>query len=458
MMNIVVTGSSSGIGRALVLRLLGQGHKVWGIARSDQSAFASANGEAFHATRWDVAEWAQVARATKSVGSEWDHVDGLVCCAGTHGEVGPTVRSDPTRWSATVRANLDGTFNVVRSFHPLLACAPRRAKVVCFAGGGASKARVNLSAYGIAKTGIVRLVETIAEEESGKPLDINAVAPGAIDTRLTDELIALGPDIVGRSEVDSALKSKAAGGAPLERALDLVEWLLSPKSDGITGKLLSAPWDPWPGLGDHVATLAKSDVFTLRRITPGRPQNEILNMKHDASEQAPKKGAPMEVINEDSPRRSLANVRVGANVRFFNFVNAYGCEIGDNTKIVEASWRSRRTRGSVATARSRATPLFARASRSTMRSSSGTMCRSSTTSSLAQRIPTAQCRSDSDWKVEPTRVGKGASIGTGATILCGVTIGERAIVGAGSVVTRDVPAGSIVAGNPARALTKGKSK
>jgi 3-oxoacyl-[acyl-carrier protein] reductase len=111
-------------------------------------------------------------------------------------------------------------------------------------------------------------VETIAEEEIQAPLDINAVAPGAIATRLTDEIIALGPDIAGQAEFDSALKQKAGGGASLEHALDLVEWLLSPKSDGITGKLLSAPWDPWQGLAEHAHSLARSDVYTLRRILP----------------------------------------------------------------------------------------------------------------------------------------------------------------------------------------------
>ena len=61
-------------------------------------------------------------------------------------------------------------------------------------------------------------------------------------------------------------------------------------------------------------------------------------------------------------------------------------------------------------------------------------------------------QTEADWKVVPTRVKKGASIGTSATILCGLTIGERAVVGAGSVVTKDVPAGAVVAGNPARVL------
>ena len=268
MMNVVVTGSSTGIGRALVLRLIGEGHRVWGLARSDQADFAATQNGAFSAARCDVGSWNDIERAAGDVGAGWNHVDGLVCCAGTQGEVGPAVSADPGRWSATVHSNLVGTFNAIRGFYELLARAPRRSKVICFSGGGATKPRSNFSAYGVAKTGIVRLVETIAEEESQAPLDINAVAPGAIATRLTDEVIALGPDVAGQAEFDAAVKQKGGGGASLERALDLVEWLLSPKSDGVSGKLLSAPWDPWPELGEHVGTLARSDVYTLRRILP----------------------------------------------------------------------------------------------------------------------------------------------------------------------------------------------
>jgi len=164
----------------------------------------------------------------------------------------------------------------------------------------------------------------------------------------------------------------------------------------------------------------------------------------------------MEVINEDSPRRSLANVRVGANVRFFNFVNAYGCEIGDNTKI-----------GSFVEIQK-----GARIGRNCKVSSHSFVCEGveigdevfigHNVSFINDKFPQAArpdgtMQTDADWRVVPTKVGRGASIGTGSTILCGVTIGERAIVGAGSVVTRDVPPGAVVAGNPARALRKAKS-
>lgn len=267
-MHLVLTGSSTGIGRALVERLLARGHLVWGLARSDQTAFADRHPAAFRAARCDVAVWDDVARAAAEVAAAWPHVDGLIACAGLQGEVGRALAADPAGWSATVRANLDGTFFALRAFAPLLARAPRRAKAICFSGGGATKPRANFTAYGVAKTAVVRLVETIAEEERGRPFDINAIAPGAIHTRLTDEVLALGPEVVGAAEYAAAQKQKAAGDAPLEKALGLVEWLLSPASDGISGRLLAAPWDPWPTLDRHAAELARSDIYTLRRIVP----------------------------------------------------------------------------------------------------------------------------------------------------------------------------------------------
>ena len=282
-MHLVLTGSSTGIGRALAERLLSRGHHVWGLARSDQSDFAASHPN-FHHTRCDVSDYSAVAAAASAYAAAWPQLDAVICAAGLQGEIAPALTADPLKWSATIRANLDGTYFALRAFASLLvqpAPAASRKKIICFSGGGATKARVNFSAYGVAKTALVRLVETIAEENRDQPLDINALAPGAINTRLTDEVLALGPSVVGAAEYAAAQKQKAAALVPsslatadasadpaLTRALDCVEWLLSPASDGITGRLLSAPWDPWPTLGDHRAALAASDVYTLRRIVP----------------------------------------------------------------------------------------------------------------------------------------------------------------------------------------------
>jgi UDP-2-acetamido-3-amino-2,3-dideoxy-glucuronate N-acetyltransferase len=158
-----------------------------------------------------------------------------------------------------------------------------------------------------------------------------------------------------------------------------------------------------------------------------------------------------ELLNCEGPLKVLKNVRVGKNVKIFNFVNAYGCEIGDDTKV-----------GAFVEIQKNVTI--------------GARCKISSHSFLCEgvhigdevfvghgvmfindKVPHAttedgKAQSESDWRVVPTRIGRRASIGTGAIIMCGVTIGEDAIIGAGAVVTRSVESGQTVAGVPARIL------
>lgn len=267
-MKIAITGSSSGIGRALALRLLARGHHVWGLARSDQGDFIAAHPGAFQARRCDVASWTDVEAAAAEIMRTSGGLDALVTCAGTQGEIGRAVDCNPEAWSATVRTNLDGTFFAIRALWPALLMAERRAKIICFSGGGSTKARPIFSAYGAAKTAVVRLVDTLAEEEKTQNVDINAVAPGAIYTAMTEDVIRRGPDVAGADEYAAALKQRDEATRGMDRALDLVEWLLSPASDGISGRLISAPWDPWPTLADRRIALDSSDIFKLRRIVP----------------------------------------------------------------------------------------------------------------------------------------------------------------------------------------------
>ncbi len=153
---------------------------------------------------------------------------------------------------------------------------------------------------------------------------------------------------------------------------------------------------------------------------------------------------------EESPTiRISPDVRLGKDVKIYGFVNLYGCEIGDESKIgtfVEIQ------RG-------------AKIGRRVKISSHSFICEGVSIEDevfighgvmfINDRYPRStteegSVQTDADWKMEETVVKRRASIGSNATILCGVTVGENAIVGAGSVVTRDVPAGAIVAGNPAR--------
>jgi UDP-2-acetamido-3-amino-2,3-dideoxy-glucuronate N-acetyltransferase len=162
---------------------------------------------------------------------------------------------------------------------------------------------------------------------------------------------------------------------------------------------------------------------------------------------------------ESQPFRQIApDVKLGRGVRIYSFTNLYGCEIGDDSKIgtfVEIQKGAR----------------------------IGARCKISSHTFICEGVVVedevfvghnvtfindlyprstngeGQLQSEADWQCVPTRVQRGASIGSGATLLCGITVGARAVIGAGSVVTRDVPADAVVAGNPARVLrSMGKPK
>jgi len=106
------------------------------------------------------------------------------------------------------------------------------------------------------------------EEVREHRIDVNSIAPGPLNTRLLDEVLAAGPEKVGRNFYERSVKQKEQGGAPLEKGADLAVFLASSASDGITGKLLSAVWDPWEALPEHLEELQKTDIYTLRRIVP----------------------------------------------------------------------------------------------------------------------------------------------------------------------------------------------
>ena len=258
-MKLVITGGSSGIGKFLADALSAKGHTLCRLARSPQEGFSF---------RCDVSDWPALQNCAEKIRAKWNSLDALICCAGIQEPIGPAMETDPSAWRKNLAVNLDGTFFAVRAFYPLLQESPRRAKVICFSGGGSTSPRPNFAAYGVAKAGVVRLVETLAAEWQGQPLDINAVAPGAIFTRMTEQVLASGAAAAGKAEFESAGKlSRDKNSGKLEKVLGLVEFLLSENSDGISGKLISAPWDPWDKLAGFKADL-QSDIYTLRRIVP----------------------------------------------------------------------------------------------------------------------------------------------------------------------------------------------
>jgi NAD(P)-dependent dehydrogenase (short-subunit alcohol dehydrogenase family) len=192
----------------------------------------------------------------------------LINNAGVYGPMGLIEDVDWGAWLDAVAVNLFGSILMCRAVLPHFK-RQRGGKIIQVSGGGATSPLPRITAYAASKAAIVRFAESLAEEVRGDGIDVTALAPGALNTRMLDQVLESGPEIVGGAVYERALKQKEEGGVPLEQGAAAVVFLGSTASDGISGKLLSAVWDPWETLPEHRDELQKTDIYTLRRIVPG---------------------------------------------------------------------------------------------------------------------------------------------------------------------------------------------
>jgi NAD(P)-dependent dehydrogenase (short-subunit alcohol dehydrogenase family) len=272
---VIVTGASQGLGRAIARAFVRQGASVVICARNEVAleevrselvSLASPR-QTVLAKAADVSRPEDVELLVSAALAALPQVHALVNNAGVYGPLGPIESVDWGQWERALAINLCGSILPCRALVPHFK-KHRYGKVVQLSGGGATSPLPNMSAYAASKAAVVRFAETLAEELREHGVDVNAIAPGVLDTRLLDEVIAAGPERVGAEFYKRMVDQKAEGGAPLEKAADLAVFLASSESDGISGKLISAVWDPWRELPKHREDLKRSDVYTLRRIVP----------------------------------------------------------------------------------------------------------------------------------------------------------------------------------------------
>jgi 3-oxoacyl-[acyl-carrier protein] reductase len=271
----LITGASQGLGLAVARRFVEEGADVLVCARGAErldrarEELLRVAGERSRvvALTADVADAGDVRRLVETALGELGGLEVLVANAAVQGPAGPVQETGWTEWRRAIEINLFGTVLCCRAVIPRFV-SQKRGKIVLLSGGGATGPRPSFTAYAASKAAVVRFGETLAEELRGGGIDVNAVAPGALNTRMLEEVLEAGPARVGQAAYAQALRQKAEGGAPLDRAAALCVFLACAASDGITGKLISAVWDPWERLPEHLDQLADSDVYTLRRIVP----------------------------------------------------------------------------------------------------------------------------------------------------------------------------------------------
>jgi len=271
----LITGGSRGLGLEIARHYLQAGAAGVCIcgrdapvvqAAGEELLAAAEEGQEVLAEVADVSLAPDVRRLVAATLRRFPDLTILVNNAGIYGPKGTIENVDWQEWTQAIATNLFGSVLPARE---LVTHFKHRGygKIIQLSGGGATRPLPGLSAYAASKAAVVRFAETLAEELRAHHVDVNAVAPGALNTRMLDEVLAAGPERVGQAYYDQALEQQRSGGSSPERAAQLAVWLASGASDGVTAKLVSAVWDPWSELPEHLDDLA-SDIYTLRRIMP----------------------------------------------------------------------------------------------------------------------------------------------------------------------------------------------
>ena len=235
----IVTGASRGIGLTLARAFAQAGCAVMLVAR-DRERLARAHEEVGRispqvaASRCDVAVPEQVEAMVRETAERFGTVDILINNAGVRGPVGPAWNNEPDAWRRAIEVNLLGTYLCCKAVLPIMRDR-RRGKIINMAGRGAHEAWPNFSAYGVSKTAVVRLTETLAAEAKPFNVQINIMAPGANDTDLFRQAAEHEPSMLADLPTDR------------EKPARLALFLASERSDHITGRFIhvNQDWAAW---------------------------------------------------------------------------------------------------------------------------------------------------------------------------------------------------------------------
>lgn len=264
----LIVGAAGAIGEAISRRLSHDSASLALTYRSERPDWcASVSPETQSKQklyRLDITDFSEVENVVRQVEKDFAYIDAVINCAGVIGPIGRLEDTDPQEWSCALQINLCGAVNVARAVIPALR---RRGhgKMIFFSGGGAAYGRPFFTAYSSAKAGLVRFVESLAEELEGTNIQVNAIAPGPVRSQMWDQMRlageAGGPKLLAELE-----QMEKTGGASADRAAELTAFLVSDRSNRISGKLISALWDDWNNIESKLDRLSNSEAWTLRRM------------------------------------------------------------------------------------------------------------------------------------------------------------------------------------------------
>lgn len=266
---LLIPGGSRGIGKEIARALCSQ-FKVVILGRDNKSLIETqeelaSSEKIVEIQQLDLGNLEQVHLVCKKIKDELGTPFGIVMSAAIHGEIGLFSQVSFEGWSSAIQVNFLGAAKFVHEFIPEM-IAKKSGRVIFFSGGGQGSMQ-GFSAYVSSKGAVWRLTETLGLELAPFNVFVNAIAPGAVNTKLLSNLLEAGPQRVGELEYSKGTKQKITGGDSPQLAVSLVEFLLSEKSHGLFGKTLSAKWDNYKDFtAAEIEKMARSDIYTFKRV------------------------------------------------------------------------------------------------------------------------------------------------------------------------------------------------
>lgn len=266
----IITGASKGIGKCIAETFAREGCNLTIASRHfDEISAAAEELKKYNVDvlplKCDVSNPAEVEEMVKKTMGRFKKIDILVNNAGIYGPLGPLIDNDLEFWAKTININLMGTVMCTKFVLPYMMKA-RKGKIINLSGGGSGgQPTPTISAYATSKVAVVRFTEVVAEEVKDYNIQVNSIAPGGVNTRLLDQVLEAA-DRVDQKFLEKAKKQEETGGTPPEKAAQLVLYLASDDSDGITGKLISAVWDNYKNFSNQLDEIKGTSIYTLKRI------------------------------------------------------------------------------------------------------------------------------------------------------------------------------------------------
>jgi len=263
----IVTGSGRGIGKFIAKRFAAEGANVILISRTKseldltQKEIEKNNGNAL-SFQCDISKIEDVKNTIQLILNKFSKIDILVNNAGIITPISPIHKTNPTEWEENLKINLLGPYFFVHEVLPVM-LKQNYGKILNLSGGGAFNNMANFSAYGASKAAIIRFTETIAEEVKNSNISINAIAPGAIKTKLTYDIFLNDASGIQKEQAKKVIEN---GGADIEKVCNLATFLATDESSGLSGKTISAQWDDIEYIKNNISEIMNSDKFTMNRI------------------------------------------------------------------------------------------------------------------------------------------------------------------------------------------------